>query len=111
MMQFFGGLAGPMAMSMLIEIGIAAYSVYAGVGLWSRREKAVRHAKIFFGVRAGIAVVRTFMFPGGIMMAMSMSGPAYNPMFTLVMTLAGCGIWFAYLNQSVRVRETYGSNN
>jgi hypothetical protein len=109
--NYFGGVHGPLMLGVFIDLGIAAYSIYAGLGLWTKRAKAVQQARVYFGVRAGIAVLRMLMVPGGLAMAMTDAGAGLAAGSGVIVTLASCGIGFAYLTQSVRVRETYGSNS
>lgn len=96
---------GPMFLvDVLVGLGLAGFSVYAGTGLWNRRTGAVRTAKVYFMVRGGWALLSyAMMFTG--LSGVGISAIAPQGIFIL----AFCIVWFAYLANSQRVRATYGT--
>lgn len=105
--RFLSGAPPFVMLNVLLTLGMAAFSVYAGSGLWTRRRGAVKMAKIFFGARAAHS-----LFGGMMFMQYGFIGPLPAAgISATIPVLIFSGIWFAYLSQSIRVRDTYGSNS
>jgi hypothetical protein len=93
----------------LLSVGLMAFSVYAGIGLWSIRPGAVQMAKryllCFLGYRAISAIL--------LLMA-ALPSAANEAMIAQVAkgTFGGVvsfAVWYSYLNKSRRVSATYNS--
>ncbi len=86
-----------------VAIGLAVFSAYAGVALWSRRTGAVRVAKAFLVTRAAYALLSF------VMISFQAPGLAFSGLSQPVIASVGfCIVWFLYLTTSMRVRATYG---
>jgi hypothetical protein len=103
----FPGLLVITVTDTVLSLGLMAFSIYAGTGLWSIRPGAVQMAKqyllCFLGYQA-IAAILPFMawLPSAATKAM---------IGTIAMnTLRGViyfAVWYSYLNMSKRVTATY----
>jgi hypothetical protein len=87
--------------------GLIAFSIYAGVGLWSIRPGAVRTAKKYFLFYLGYAVIAAALpFMAGLPSAANeavIGGAVKGTLGGLV----SFAIWYSYLNKSERVKATY----
>jgi hypothetical protein len=89
------------------SIGLAVFSIYAGVSLWKALPGAVAVAKKYFLAIASYSVISTFM-PRlvGIsdQASRDFSGSnLVNALFTIVYAT----LWYLYLKKSKRVKATY----
>ncbi|HXN50103.1 MAG TPA: DUF2569 family protein [Bryobacteraceae bacterium] len=93
----------------VLSLALAAFSAYAGLGLWRIRPGAVRTAEIYllcYLCYQGIAAVLPFMagFPASANHALT-EGVYKN----LTRGLLYFGVWYGYLNKSRRVKATYSA--
>jgi len=103
----FPGLLVIAVIDTFLSVGLAAFSVYAGIGLWTIRPGAVQMAKrylLFFLGYLAIAAILPFMA--------GLPSAAHEAMFAEVArgTFRGViyfAIWYSYLNKSKRVSATY----
>jgi hypothetical protein len=105
----FPGLKIITVVDSLLSLGLMAFSIYAGAGLWSIRPGAVQMAKryllCFLGYHA-IAAILPFLA--------GLPAAANEAMIVEVVknTLRGVlyfAVWYSYLNKSKRVASTYAS--
>jgi hypothetical protein len=110
--QYFDRFPGLLAITVIdtiLSLGIVAFSIYAGTGLWRIRPGAVRMAKgcllCFLAYHVVIAILP---FVAGLPSAANeaMIYPAVKHILKSVLSLA---IWYSYLNKSKRVSVTYSS--
>jgi hypothetical protein len=108
--KYFGQFPGLLVVTVIdtfLSLGVMAFSVYAGIGLWRIRPGAVRMAKryllCFLGYQA-IAAILPFMagLPSAANEAMIMQ--VAKDTFRSVIYIA---VWYSYLNKSKRVQATY----
>ena len=104
--QFVTGISGNSSLIevlvlCLLTLGPAAYSIITGVRLWTVRQKAVRHAKVFFVVMACINAMSLAV----VALTRSQDVSDYT---MAVRSLVSVAIWLTYLSRSVRVASTYG---
>ena len=106
----FPGLFVVTVINTLLSLGIMAFSIYAGVGLWRIRPGAVKVAKkyllYFLGYHAFTAYL-PFMAHLPSAATEAIVAQVVKDSFRAIMYVA---IWYSYLNKSLRVRATYGSN-
>jgi len=104
----FPGLLVITVIDSLLCVGLMAFGVYVGTGLWSIRPGAVQMAKRYLLWSLGYLAVG-----GGILPFMAGLPSAANEamivqfaksMFRGIITFA---IWYSYLNKSKRVSATY----
>ncbi len=108
--EYFGRFPGLMIITitdMILSLGIMAFSIYAGVALWTIRPGAVRTAKTylwFFLGYTGVAAILPFTagFPRSANDAM-VAEVAKNSLRSIIYFV----IWYTYLNKSKRVKATY----
>jgi hypothetical protein len=91
----------PLALTILMRIGVAAVGIAAGLALVKRRPGAVTLAKaaLLLSAAADLFVYTTPYFPNN-------RTPGTTPVYVAA-TLAYSGVWLLYLWRSKRVRETY----
>ena len=92
----------------LLIMGLMAFSIYAGVGLWSVRPGAVQVAKRYlFCVLGYHAVAAILPFMAGLPSAATdaMIPHVVGDVFEGVIMFA---IWYLYLDNSKRVKATFG---
>jgi hypothetical protein len=105
----FPGLLVTTVIDALLSLGLMAFSIYAGTGLWRIRPGAVQIAKRYLLCLLGYyALAAILPFLSGLPSA------ANGAMIWEVVknTLRGVfylAIWYSYLNMSERVRFTYAS--
>jgi hypothetical protein len=105
----FPGLLVIIVIDTIFSLGLMAFSVYAGIGLWSIRPGAVQMAKryllYFLGYHA-VAAILPFMagLPSAATKAMIM--PVAQNTLEGVIYFA---VWYSYLNNSKRVKATFES--
>jgi hypothetical protein len=93
---------------MLLIIGLMAFSIYAGVRLWSVRPGAVQVAKRYFFCALGYhAVAAILPFMAGLPSAATdaMIPHVVQDVYVGVITFA---VWYLYLDNSKRVKATFG---
>ena len=91
----------PLALILLLRLGVAALGISAGLALSGRHHGAVMMAKASLALSGATAVFvyTTPYFPNNRM-------PGDTPLY-IAATLAYHGGWLAYLTVSRRVRNTY----
>ncbi len=91
----------------LLSLGLAAFGIYAGSGLWSVRARAVQTAKRYLFCFLGyLAVAAILPFMAGLPSAANTAIIAQVWKETLRGVIL-FGIWYSYLKKSKRVRATY----
>ena len=105
----FPGLLVITVIYTILSLGIVAFSIYAGVGLWSIRPGAVQMAKRFLLCLLGyhaIAAILPFTagLPSTATQAMIETGATH-----LSRGVIYFAVWYSYLNKSKRVIATYHS--
>ena len=104
----FPGLRVITVIDMFLSLGVVAFSIYAGAGLWGIRPGAVQMAKryllCFLGYH-GVAAILPFMagLPSATADALIM--PIAQVTLRGVIYFA---VWYSYLNNSKRVKATFG---
>jgi hypothetical protein len=83
---------------------LAAFAVFAGLGLLRIWRNAVRTAKWYFFINAGFGALAF----AGFMVEPEGTGP--SEFIAVVRWFIGSIAWLAYLYRSERVRNTYGQN-
>ena len=90
-----------------LSVGLMAFSVYAGTGLWSIRSGAVQMAKRYllcFLVYSAVAAILPFMAGLPSEANEAMVAQVAKDAFRAVIFVA---VWYSYLNKSKRVSATY----
>ena len=93
----------------LLGIGLACFSIYAGILLWRVRRNAVTVAKRF--LLAGLAIHLSLGFVSGVAAFSSKEWgePLADAVGIVFRPLIFVGIWYSYLSRSKRVAATYGA--
>ena len=105
----FPGLLVITVINTFLSVGLMAFSVYAGTGLWSIRPGAVQMAKRFLLCFLGYQAVGAILpFMAGLPSAATdaMIAQIDKDMFRGVISFA---VWYSYLSFSKRVSATYNS--
>jgi len=103
----FPGLLLITVIDTLLSLGLMAFSIYAGTGLWSIRPGAVHIAKRFLLCVLGYCAVAALLpFMAGLPSEAheAMTAQIAKNMFRAVIYVA---VWYSYLNRSKRVSATY----
>jgi hypothetical protein len=92
----------PLQLIVLIASSVApfGYGIFAGIMLWMVRPGAVRHGKTYLIISLCTALIKSGM-------AVIESNGRLPSFFALVPAIASFAIWWIYLSQSRRVRNTY----
>lgn len=108
--QYFDQVPGLLVITVidtLLVVGLMAFSLYAGTGLWTLRPGAVRIAKRYLVCFLGYhAVVAILPFMAGLPSEATEAIVAQVAMETFRAVIA-VAVWYSYLNRSRRVRATY----
>ena len=111
--QRFDSFPGMSVIDGLLNLGLMAVSIYAGVSLWRVKPDAVRTAKRFLWCSLAYSAALAAM--AGILLFMAgLSSVATGDTIAELFKAASRGavsfaIWFAYLNKSKRVKATFAS--
>jgi len=91
----------PLALIMLMRLGVAAVGIAGGLALVKRRPGAVSLAKaaLVLSAAADLIVYTTPYFPSNRV-------PGTTPLY-IAASIAYSAFWITYLTRSRRVRETY----
>jgi len=91
----------PLALIMLMRLGVAAVGIAGGLALVKHRPGAVTLAKaaLVLSAAADLIVYSTPYFPSNRL-------PGTTPLY-IAASIAYSAVWIAYLTRSRRVRETY----
>ena len=103
----FPGLRDVTVIDSILSFALMAFSVYAGIGLWTLRENAVQTAKRCLLFYLGYYFIAAILpFTAGLP---SSSHSAMMAQVTIgtIRGIIYVSIWYSYLNKSKRVRETY----
>jgi hypothetical protein len=92
------------------SIGLAVFSIYAGISLWKVLPDAIITAKKYLLAISFYSVFSLFIptlvgFQSG-----SIKDISVNNTFNSLITVLYATAWYLYLKRSVRVKVTYGSN-
>ena len=105
----FPGLRVMTVIDTLLSVGLMAFSIYAGVGLWSIRPGAVQLAKRYLlCLLAYVAVSAILPFTAGLP-SQSNDAMIEEVVKNTVRSVVYFAVWYSYLNKSKRVRATYAS--
>lgn len=105
----FPGLLVTVVIDSILSVGLMAFSIYAGIGLWSIRPGAVQTAKAFLWCYLGYHIIAAILpFMAGLPSAVNelLIEETSKDTFRSIIYFA---IWYSYLNQSKRVKATYNS--
>jgi hypothetical protein len=92
-----------------LSLGLVMFSLFAGAGLWGVRPGAVRTAKRYLLCLLGYSLV-TLMLPYIVNMPKEMTKLVVPELIKgTFKTAIYVGVWYAYLSNSQRVRNTYRS--
>lgn len=104
----FPGLRATFGIDGLLTILIIAFSIYAGISLWTVRPNAVKIAKSYLLAYVVIVTIESFFLPFMAGLPTELNGEIIKEGFK------GAGraylffsIWNSYLNKSKRVKATY----
>lgn len=104
------GISRVVTAGVLLEVGVACFSLYAGFTLWAVMPNAVKVAKAYLLAHLSYAVI-TFLMPllaglspqdSWIMLRLGMNGLARSFIYVAA--------WYAYLSRSERVKATYAED-
>ena len=111
-LSYFDQFPGILVMTVIdtiLSLGLVAFSIYAGTGLWSIRPGAVQMAKRFLLCFLGYQAIAAILpFTAGLPSAATeaMIATVARDLFRGVIYFA---VWYSYLNKSKRVIATYHS--
>jgi hypothetical protein len=91
----------------ILRIGLAVFSIYAGLSLWKLAPKAVITARSYL---VAIAVSSVFLLFLPLLLGVSedaQGGIAQEGILNTLLTVLYVAVWYAYLARSRRVRATY----
>jgi hypothetical protein len=94
-----------------LSIGMMAFSVYAGVALWRKKQNAVRIAKAYLWTYLAYSIVAS-----GLPFTAGLPSSAQEAMIVEVLknlfrSLLYFALWYSYLNGSKRVKATFPSGS
>ncbi|MFZ4395154.1 MAG: DUF2569 family protein [Kiritimatiellia bacterium] len=92
----------------VLNVGLTAFGIYAGIRLWRIQPGAVRTAKRFLWctlIYLAIDVILYFILQD--MLSLNERAVSHEVSMALGRGLISFGIWFAYLGCSKRVKNTY----
>jgi hypothetical protein len=89
------------------SIGLAVFSVYAGISLWRILPGAVAAAKKYFIAIASYSVISTFIPRLVGVSEQAIRESSGSNLINSLLTLAYATAWYLYLGKSKRVRATY----
>ena len=105
----FPGLLVITVIDTFLSVGLMAFSVYAGTGLWSIRPGAVQMAKRFLLCFLGYHAIGAILpFMAGLPSAVNEALIAQIAKDT-IRGVISFAVWYSYLNKSKRVSATYNS--
>jgi hypothetical protein len=92
------------------SIGLAVFSIYAGLSLWKVLPNAVATASKYLIAIALYSVFSTFIPTLVGLQTEPAKGISGNSVFNSMLTILYASAWYIYLKKSGRVKATYGSN-
>jgi Protein of unknown function (DUF2569) len=93
----------------VLDLGLAAFSIYTGLTTWRARPDALKLIKVYFIVTLALAGLMILRVSANIKEIVQQS-PSENPVKTGLLTLMFVAVWWSYFAQSKRVKATFGSN-
>jgi len=106
----FPGLRIVYFVDAVLSAGLMAFSMYAGISLWTIRPGAVKIAKTYLLCLLGYQVIAAVLpFTAGLPSAANQYLIASAAQDTFK-TIIYFGVWYSYLCQSERVRATYAQS-
>ena len=115
LLERFPGAHALLISESILSIGLTAFSIYAGIGLWTARANAVKVARTYFVVMfCSMLFFWAFLAPSilvnaGVPAEVAVKVEFAPPLYKLGL-LVTCWIWRSYLRKSKRVRATYGES-
>lgn len=112
LLERFPDLRALLISESILAVGLTAFSIYAGIGLWMVRPNAVKIAKSYFIVLFSSQLLfyaflaRIMLVAAGIPADVAVEVEFVSPLYKLGL-LASCWIWISYLKRSKRVKATY----
>jgi hypothetical protein len=106
----FPGLYTVSVVDFVLNAGVMCFSIYAGVGLWKKKQGAVHIAKRYlmtFLLYTVVASVLPFMAGLPSEANEAMIAELFKDGFRSLLFFA---IWYSYLNKSRRVKNTFPSS-
>ena len=92
----------------VLKIGLAVFSLYAGVSLWRRAPNAVALARVYLTAIALSSAAFLFL-PILLGTKMTTAEALSNEnVLNVILTVVYVLLWLVYLSRSKRVRATYG---
>jgi hypothetical protein len=92
------------------SIGLAVFSIYAGLSLWKILPNAVATAKKYLLAISLYSVFSTFIPVLIGLQTEPVKGVSGNSVANSLMTILYATAWYLYLKKSKRVKATYSSN-
>ena len=92
------------------SIGLAVFSIYAGISLWKVLPNAINTVKKYLLAISMYSVFSTFIPTLVGLKADSIKEISGNNVFNSLLTILYASAWYFYLKKSRRVKTTYGSN-
>ncbi|MGB7622063.1 MAG: DUF2569 family protein [Terriglobia bacterium] len=107
----FPGLRMISQVDILLSVAVMAFSVYAGVALWRKKQNAVRIAKAYLWTYLAYSIVAS-----GLPFTAGLPSSAQEAMIVEVLknlfrSLLYFAVWYSYLNGSKRVKATFPSGS
>jgi hypothetical protein len=98
----------------VLNMGVLAICIYAGVHLWEVKPNGVKLAKFALGailIYGVISIPLTFLFVANLPSESSSYDIGTQVGTSMIRTFIYVGTWYSYLEKSVRVRQTFGFQN
>ncbi len=100
---------GEVALGVLALL-MALFSFIAGLFLWQKDPSAIKLAKAYLLVNIGVSLIISFAGTPGSLDDPHVLGSAIGQSIAVLVLLSiVTAIWWAYLNKSLRVKNTYGA--
>jgi hypothetical protein len=93
----------------VVNLGLAAFSIYTGLTTWRARPNALKLIKVYFIVTLALPCLMILRLSTNIKEIVQQS-PSENPVANGLKVLIVVAIWWSYFAQSKRVKATFGSN-
>lgn len=107
----FPGLRVISRIDIVLSVSLMAFSVYAGISLWRKKQNAIRIAKAYLWTYLGYSIVAS-----GLPFTAGLPPVAHETMIigvvkNLFRALLFFAVWYSYLNGSKRVKATFPSGS
>jgi len=104
------GLLKMLLINGMFSIGLALFSIYAGLSLWKILPRAVNTAKKYL-LAISLYSVFSLFIPSLINLEKESAGNiSGNNLLNSMLTILYAFAWYMYLKKSKRIKLTYGSN-